>query len=428
MSNHSFNIDWLQVYCIASNDHLFTNCQLFQSFDMVVVKKDYSSRQFKDIYEVYTNALTMEEPNQHNHDYNDNYLYCTIQATPSSSILDPRSVIIKLSNRECYNKDCVTRLISFMSHFDLKFKSISRLDLCYDCVRFKNDMSVPKFVEGFMSQKFLKNCQPKYKLNLTTDGDARDNLVDSLTNDLLNADFKNKEELRKIVELATKRKIKRIDNDGVVIDGSVRDTRQVNAITFGDRTSAVHTVLYNKSKEMRDVKVKHYIVDDWKANGLDVGKDVWRYEIRIKPSKCIYVRLDTGEMKKVELADLASKGMVAQLFMSFAERYADFRINDGTRNKSRMRKLELFDEEPSQFCVKPVTWKKDTSKAGKVFLHKLVESKYMLPFKTRSYDEATDMVATTFAINHNLGSYLNYIENYYRDLRKSVIYESRIKT
>lgn len=38
---------------------------------------------------------------------------------------------------------------------------------------------------------------------------------------------------------------------------------ECNSISFGSLSSAVKTKMYNKTKEMNDVKYKPYIVESW---------------------------------------------------------------------------------------------------------------------------------------------------------------------
>ena len=56
---------------------------------------------------------------------------------------------------------------------------------------------------------------------------------------------------------------------------------------------------------------------------------------------------------------------IEDLFYVYAAKYFDFRINDLTKNKSRMRSVAIFEHAPGVVTKRPIrlTLSKDTTKA-----------------------------------------------------------------
>lgn len=305
--NYCINVDWLQVFC--HDDNVFDLDGIYnRKGDFQFIKQEFSSRHFKEIWHVV------------DCDGDD---YAVVQRKPCSSILSGDAAIIQLCNRELYRPMMASRFVIFLKEHGFRYKSISRLDLCYDCNNLANGMSFPSFIKGIMASKFLKNNQSKVKWHF-----------DSMAN--------------------------------------VGKPMECNSASFGSRSSAVSVKMYNKTMELKEVKNKPYIVECWRYNGLDVDKDVWRIEFSIKSEAATAVKTMSGEIFKLNLSLLEFQEQVESVFFGYAGKYFDFKKNDGTKNKSRMQSLPIFPDVRKP-TIRPIriTDCTDSSRADKIFLKKL---------------------------------------------------------
>lgn len=183
---------------------------------------------------------------------------------------------------------------------------------------------------------------------------------------------------------------------------------ECNSISFGSLSSAVKTKMYNKTKEMNDVKYKPYIVESWQKNGIDTNKDVWRIEISIKADMTNIVKLDTGETFRLTTDRLKLSTDIQNIFYTYAARYFSFKINDGKKNKTRMPSLEIFPER-SIITSQPIriTLQNDESRSDKIFLNKL----HRIQVELRNIDDNTlsaiEEVRRAFCIATGLSKYYN---------------------
>lgn len=75
MQPYAISVDWLQVYCFVDNPNIEEFTPLFSSqFD--IVKLPHGTRQFKNVYEIYTvdreednPKNTVHNPIKHNRNY-----------------------------------------------------------------------------------------------------------------------------------------------------------------------------------------------------------------------------------------------------------------------------------------------------------------------------------------------------------------------
>ena len=154
--------------------------------------------------------------------------------------------------------------------------------------------------------------------------------------------------------------------------GSVAKPMECNSCSFGSKSSSVSTKMYNKTLEMKEVKNKPYIVENWGYNGLDLNRDVWRIEISIKSDASTTIRTSTGEIFRLSVDSLHLQEMVEDIFFSYAQKYFSFKRNNGTKNKTRMPDLEIFPKERS-ITLHPVriTTEEDSTRGDRIFLKKL---------------------------------------------------------
>ena len=279
--------------------------------------------------------------------------YATMQCNPRSTIILPDTVILKLSNRELYKPGYMERLGEFLQLYGLRFIGISRIDICCDLNYFCTGRNPQTLIQDFMKDKVLKNGLCEY-----------------------------------------------------AVHGKSNNIQNYSSISFGSKTSAVRAYMYDKTKELREVKDKPYIRQLWSENGIDESVPVWRIEISIKSDRTNLVKYDTGEIFKLSINDLMLQESIQQLFIDYARKYFSFKYNDGKKNKSRMKDVVLFNPEwiattrPLQ-----ITPANNRTRVDKTVLKRLDH----LYNEIRNLDQhdidAIDHVLTLFMCNKSLVTY-----------------------
>lgn len=330
---YCINVDWLQVFCADTNngnlDVLYNPKGLYE-FKLL----PYQSRHFKELWEVLTP---------------DGDHYATIQRLPHSSIISKDAAIIQLQNRFLYRNNMAKDFSIFLDNYGFKYKSISRLDICFDSNKLYNGLRHRSIIKGLMIGNYLKNNQSKVKWHF-----------DAIAN--------------------------------------VGNPMECNSCSFGSLSSSVSTKMYNKTKELSEVKDKPYIRDTWRANGLSDKEDVWRIEIAIKADAKNMLHTSTGELVKINLYDHLFKEQIVDVFISYAKKYFAFKVNDGTKNKTRMKDLQLFPKElqPSYLPMTPTT-DRDSNRSDRNFISKFEKIKDELSYLPRDdiaiLEEASNIVA-----------------------------------
>ena len=354
-------------------------------------------------------GLQLDNSIKHNGKREYPYHYATILSNPVSSVIDRRGCLVKVSNRELYQPDFSITFVNFLSLYGFKYKSISRLDLCYDCNSFVGGMSPRRLINSFLSGRFLKNGQPSYTLQGDTSTDKREQLTDSVVGAIRQANPENETELRRVIQSVVNERIKRTDDSRCTVRGSARSVRDINYISFGSRSSSVCSYMYNKTKELREVKEKPYIRQLWKLNGIDETQDVWRVEISIKADAKTLLHTETGELFTLSTDMLKLQTDIESLFYIYAAKYFNFKINDLTKNKNRMRSVPIFERMPT-ITIRPVrlTLRQDSTKSDKIFLKKLVNIEMEVPYPTAAFIDALRIVQYEFTFAKNLAHYLAY--------------------
>ena len=142
-------------------------------------------------------------------------------------------------------------------------------------------------------------------------------------------------------------------------------------LKFSKPNSNIQAYLYNKSKELREVKKKNYIIEHWQKNGLDTTKDVWRLEFAIHNPKFNITDTKTGEVQQFNPMLLDNENYLKIVTQILINKYWDFRIDNGTTVTSRMKKLKLFENITERFLISYSSQTPDTTRADRQFLNKL---------------------------------------------------------
>lgn len=338
---YAINVDWLQVFCSDLNTgELHKLYYGKSSYDFV--RLPHSSRQFAELWDVFDC---------------DGEKYAVIQRAPFSSIISKDGAIVQLCNRELYKTFWASDFLMFLSQHKFRFKSISRIDICFDSNVLHSGLKHSTLIKKLLLGEILKNNQAKVR-----------------------------------------------ENWGV--SANTARPMECNSISFGSTGSAVSTKIYNKSLEMREVKHKPYIVECWQYNGLDSEQDVWRIEISIKSDANRLIRLGEGVPFRITPHTLDMQKSVEELFFAYAAKYLQFKKNNGTKNKTRMKDVQLFPN-VREITIRPVriTNEHDSSRSDRIFLKKL----HSLFTNMRNIDNRTEAaiweVSNAFVLSRQLAAW-----------------------
>ena len=335
---YTINVDWLQIFCHDKNFGLLNEIY-YEKSAYEFVKMEYSSRHFREIWEVRTI---------------DGEKYATIQRRPFSSVISTDGAIIQLANRELYKPCFVSEFLIFINSHGFKCKSISRLDVCFDSNHLLNNLQYPSFIRKIIEKKYLKNNQSKIAGQFSAEGTLN-----------VNTDW--------------------------------------NSLRWGSPRSGVSTKVYNKTLEMKEVKQKPYITECWMYNGIDITQDVWRMEISIKSDASTTIRTETGEIFRLTPDSLGMQSVVEDVFFSYAKKYFAFKRNDGKQNKSRMKDVEIFPRgRKSTLHPVRITEKQDSSRSDRIFIKKLHTLFTSLPNIDTETWSAIWEVSNAFTISRSL--------------------------
>jgi hypothetical protein len=343
------NIDWLEVYCLAPDIVAVPNAIWFRSQGWDVKTRDYGTPQYKEVFTRFDA---------------DHFPLYEIRRDPYSlkqngGIFDPRACHIRLSNRACYQKNCIGLLRDFILRYGYELKSVSRVDICADFNKFDNGKDPQRFLADFMHGDWLKIHQSR----LAAHG----------------------------IEYLYQNGVKTSTNVAAYAGDSIGG-RAFNSIKWGSPTSAISTKMYNKTMELKQGKPKKYIQARWKQAGLlnDDANPVWRVEFSLSSSIKNFVRLDTGELIYMNLTTIDTPEKLNGLFAALSQVYFHFKYKSRTRNGTPQRKDRCKDYFPFTYnpkdAIKPVTLPltKDPTRTDRMIMRRLKEF-----FEDREHDMTT---------------------------------------
>lgn len=284
-------VDWLQIYCkIECSEE-----QLIHTEGVKVVVSDFPTPQFlkRAVF-----SFDKEQP------------FAEMLYEPRTSVLPPCAAQLRVMNQHLYAENWLERLRFILKSAHIKFVSISRLDLAVDFNRLYKGLSPKTLLTSFIQGKFLKIGISKGFLHFDDWGYKVANNASSLK--------------------------------GV----SFSKTPNISGCTWGSK-GYVQTQIYNKSKELREVKYKPWIVSTWEKNGLNVNEDVWRAEIRIQKqgrelelAEC----LDTTSNYNLSLFEVSNPNRIYETFYAYAKKYLRFVKRDYHVKRTQMEDVRLFAE------------------------------------------------------------------------------------
>ena len=264
---------------------------------------------------------------------------------PIEDFLPANMNLIKLINRELYYGKPISNLLSIGLDLKLTNHAASRIDFAIDFNTFLYGYKPITFIKDFINGKILKR------------GLRRGNIA---------FDY-SKEEM-------------------------------LHEIKFMKKDSNMSVKLYNKTKEMREVKNKPYIIESWINNDLDITKDVWRLEFSIHLPKFSITDKDTGEISKFDYTKLDSKVYMNTVINALISKYFDFRYNTNIKDISDMPRVKLFPF-PTSYSVAFERNEAKSSTAKDVKFLSMLQSVNNEVREIRPY------------LSHNIDELVSYYEN-----------------
>jgi len=318
MEKYCISIDWLQVYCLRSDELEATNDYHYEGLHSryKLVSECIETSMFRDVFKVFQESSGM--------------CVAKMLLNPRSGKLNPRMCLVKLENRVLYSSQYIQVLYDIIGSLNLVYKGITRIDVCYDCIRYKGGRSPLRFINSFLSKS-----------------------VDQVGYIYLN-------------------RIKEFTAHG---SKDRTSSSKVTSIKFGSGKSRITSYIYDKSKELSEVKDKPWIRDFWEMNGIvpDEKHHVFRSEISIKAEGTDLLHMSTGELFKLSPWFLEHRDSIEKVFHYYAKKYFDFRINTGQKNTRYFENLELFECNVVCETIKPAHISKsaDTGRMERICVNKL---------------------------------------------------------
>lgn len=229
---------------------------------------------------------------------------------PRTSVLPACAAQLRVLNQHLYTENWLDRLRYILKSAHIECVSLSRIDLAVDFNRLYKGLSPKTLLTSFIKGKFLKIGISKGFLHFDDWGYKVANGASSLK--------------------------------GI----SFAKTPNITGCTWGSK-GYVQTQIYNKSKELREVKYKPWIVSTWEKNGLNVNEDVWRAEIRIQKQGReleIAETLDEISGYQLSLFEISNPNRIYETFYAYAKKYLRFVKRDYHVKRTQMEDVRLFPE------------------------------------------------------------------------------------
>ncbi len=253
--------------------------------------------------------------------YHSGELLATLIYNPRSTVLNAQLIQMKIANRYLYHEGLFDLVNMLESDLNLQFIGFSRLDICYDFHLFSYNLHPEVFIKKVASAKIIKKGLSNYKFFATT------------------------------------------------LQGCTFEYLKI-----GSDTSNMCGYLYNKTLEMNKIKLKPYIQKAWFGAGLSEVQDVWRLEFSIKGDSWQLINNITGEDYKHNVKMLDDKDLLTNLFSLLLDKIFIFYYNNKKIRKDRNQKVILFSEFDKSHLLINYCSLKDSTRADKIFINKLLQT------------------------------------------------------
>lgn len=332
-------VDWLQLWCDFSR--FFSRGKLGGDISVEQSRKspnyqwnlmDVKTRTFSEVWDVSKNNIVL----------------FTVMIKPYSSVISKTGGLIKVKNEILYKRQAVNIIETFLRENSIYFKSVSRIDLCADFEIFANGERPPIVLEKIMRNDYWKIGKSKFFAHGSDLDSAGVKKIHSENGDYWV-----------------------IYNHFNVIGYSDEENR-FSYICWGSRMSEVRTYLYDKTRELNEVHMKRYIVQQWQANGIGkTDTHVWRLEFSIKAPQFEIVSEDTGIVFNNDWRAYLNTEYRNSIIMALADKYFDIRENTGQARKDREERISMLELPTEQAMILRFQPTPDNTRAMKIFLRKM---------------------------------------------------------
>lgn len=288
--------------------------------------------------------------------------FCSVSTKPYLPSLQETFVLIKFENSWLYDKNFAEAYHRFIRTLDITDLKLSRLDLAGDFNLFIGAYNPHQLIADFMEGNIVPNNKMGVRVHLG----------------------------------AGKR-------------------YEFEYLEFGSRKSAIRTYLYNKTKEMQDVKFKPWIAQSWVENGLNTETPVWRLEFSMKDGAFGMVDKETGEAYQLTPEDIFDNGVLTRFYEFMYNKYFSFKVPNEQKNKSRWPNKDLFGTPRILVARIYPECKEDVGRAERIFSARLIKEVLGDSFLYAADRTAVTMWARDWVQRRKLESYLAH-----RDLALSL--------
>ena len=233
----------------------------------------------------------------------------TICRKPYSPVISPTCGTLKIENEYLYLSNAVKLISQVFSDFNIRVLSVTRVDLCGDFEQITGGQP-SQLILDLINGKRIKVGHSRYYVH--------------------GEDLWRAKGLRQIGEHTWV-----VPNSWEAV-GSTSSMR-LDYLRYGTNKSNVCCYMYNKSKELREVKDKPYIRNRWK----DTHADVWRLEFSIKGRRLSFIERESGVVMP-ENWEVYFSSEVCGYYMSLCSHYFNIRENTGQVRKDREEVVLLW--------------------------------------------------------------------------------------
>ena len=294
----SYSVDWLQVFCLRPlNNSMEWNVKVSPRSDKYGNHRTYKLAGAREYIQGYEQQRTM---------ICNNYTIATVAWSPSDKRKRKEGCAIKMANPTLYCADWYFLLMDVLAVLEWHPHNLTRCDLAVD---------LNYFVGGILPSTFIRKYVCKNNNSFIRHGSNK-------------WDLYGRKEMRATV---------------------------FDSIRWGSRSSGVSVYLYNKSKELREVKDKPWIKAAWKKAELSSTLDVWRVEISITSQGLGLKSLADGMFHTLFVDDIKRPEYLQEIFLTFASHYFKFfRTDPKAKRKRDLKEVQLLPR-PKEQVYKPTS-------------------------------------------------------------------------
>lgn len=245
-------------------------------------------------------------------------VFFTVTKNPRSGALADSLAIVKVANFVLYRADKFDIIENGLKDIGFKVKGFSRLDLCLDFNYFANGYDGHTLISQFIKSKLLRNGRGKFS-----------------------------------------------------VQGVQKFECNFEYLKFGGSNSEVKAYLYNKTKEMQDVKDKPYIREQWEKAGLKQDVPVYRLEFSMNSDAVKNLQNQNTGNAILSVNAIKNTANLSDVYYCLYDRFFDFRKNNGTKNKSRMERVELIKREEIQVFYNAKKYSRESGRMEKILMHNM---------------------------------------------------------